>query len=86
MVSAQVVSEKITEGMKKIRYTLPDGKKLKLGISGGIALYPVHAHSGPDLLRAADAALYHAKKFRRGTFEVARGITGPLSTYPIGKG
>lgn len=85
MSSAQVVSEKITEGMKKIRYILPDGKKLKLGISGGIALYPVHAHSGPDLLRAADAALYHAKKFKRGTFEIARGITGPLSTYPIGQ-
>jgi diguanylate cyclase (GGDEF)-like protein len=86
MSSAQVVSEKITEGMKKIKYILPDGKKLKLGISGGIALYPVHAHSGPDLLRAADAALYHAKKFKRGTFEIARGITGPLSTYPIGRG
>jgi diguanylate cyclase (GGDEF)-like protein len=86
MLSAQVVSEKIVEGMKKIRYTLPDGKKLKIGISGGIALYPIHAHSGPDLLRAADAALYHAKKFERGTFEIARGITGPLSTYPIGQG
>ena len=86
MSSAQVVSEKIIEGMKKIRYILPDGKRLKIGISGGIALYPIHALSGPDLLRAADAALYHAKKFQRGTFEVARGITGPLSTYQIGQG
>jgi diguanylate cyclase (GGDEF)-like protein len=86
MSSARVVSEKITEGMKKIRYILPDGKRLKIGISGGIALYPIHAISGPDLLRAADAALYHAKKFQRGTFEIARGITGPLSTYQIGQG
>jgi predicted signal transduction protein with EAL and GGDEF domain len=86
MSSAQVVSEKIVEGMKKIRYILPDGKRLKIGISGGIALYPIHALSGPDLLRAADAALYHAKKFQRGTFEFARGITGPLSTYQIGQG
>ena len=85
MLSAQVVSEKIMEGMKKIRYRLPDGRKLKLGISGGIALFPVHARSGPDLLRAADAALYHAKKFRRGTFETARGITGPLATHQISK-
>ncbi|MGZ9234007.1 MAG: diguanylate cyclase domain-containing protein, partial [Anaerolineales bacterium] len=83
---AQVVSEKVIEGMKKIKYILPDGTRLKIGISGGIALYPIHAHSGPDLLRAADAALYHAKKFQRGTFEVARGITGPLSTYQIGQG
>lgn len=85
MLSAQVVSEKIMEGMKKIKYRLPDGKRLKLGISGGIALYPVHARSGPDLLRAADAALYHAKKFKRGTFETARGITGPLATHQFGK-
>jgi hypothetical protein len=34
-------------------------------------------------LRAADTALYHAKKFQRGTFEIARGITGPLATHPM---
>jgi diguanylate cyclase (GGDEF)-like protein len=84
--SAQVVSEKITEGMKKLKFRLPDGKRLKLGISGGIALYPIHARSGPDLLRAADAALYHAKKFKRGSFEIARGITGPLATHQLGQG
>lgn len=82
--SALVVSEKITDGMKKIKFRLPDGKRLKLGISGGIALYPVHARSGPDLLRAADAALYHAKKYKRGTFEVARGLTGSLADYQLG--
>jgi diguanylate cyclase (GGDEF)-like protein len=80
--SAQVVSEKITEGMKKLKFRLPDGKRLKLGIS----LYPIHARSGPDLLRAADAALYHAKKFKRGSFEIARGITGPLATHQLGQG
>jgi diguanylate cyclase (GGDEF)-like protein len=85
MTSTQVVSEKIMEGMKKIKFRLPDGKRLKLGISGGIALFPLHARSGPDLLRAADAALYHAKKFKRGTFEIARGMTGPLATYQIGQ-
>jgi diguanylate cyclase (GGDEF)-like protein len=84
LTSAQIVSEKIIEGMKRIKYKLPDGKRLKLGISGGIALFPVHARSGPDLLRAADAALYHAKKYQRGTFEIARGLTGPLATYPLG--
>jgi diguanylate cyclase (GGDEF)-like protein len=82
--SAQIVSEKIIEGMKNIKFRLPDGRNLELGISGGIALYPVHGRSGPDLLRAADAALYHAKKFQRGTFEIARGITGPLATHEVG--
>ena len=81
--SAQIVAEKITEGMKKLKFKLPDSKKLKLGISGGIAIYPVNARSGPDLLRSADAALYKAKKYDRGTFQVARGITGPLATHTI---
>jgi len=85
MTSAQVVSEKIVEGMKKLKYKLPDDKRLKLGISGGVALYPIHARSGPDLLRAADAALYQAKKYQRGAFEIARGITGPLATHQIGR-
>jgi len=83
--SALIVAEKITDGMKKIKLKLPDGKKLKLGISGGIAIFPVNARNGPDLLRAADAALYKAKKYDRGTFQVARGITGPLATHNIGE-
>jgi diguanylate cyclase (GGDEF)-like protein len=81
--SAKIVAEKIVEGIKKLKFKLPDGKKLKLGISGGIALFPVNARNGPDLLRASDAALYKAKKYDRGTFQVARGITGPLATHNI---
>lgn len=85
LMSAQIVTEKIIEGMKRLKYRLPDGKRLKLGISGGIALYPVHARSGPDLLRAADAALYHAKRYERGTFEIAHGVTGPLAVHQVGQ-
>ena len=84
--SAQIVSEKIIEGMKKLKFRLPDGRRLKLGISGGIALFPVHGRNGAELLRAADAALYHAKKYQRGTFSVARGVTGPLVTQQMGNG
>ncbi len=83
MTSAMIVTEKVVGGMKNLKYTFPDKKKLKLGISGGIALYPVHARNASDLLRAADAALYQAKKHKRGTFQVARGITGPISTHNI---
>lgn len=82
--SAQIVSEKIIEGMKKIKPKLPDGRKFALSISGGIALYPIHGRNGSDLLRAADAALYQAKKYNRGTFQIARGVTAPLSTHRIG--
>ena len=81
--SAQIVAEKILEGMRRIKFRLPDGKRLRLGISGGIALFPVHARAGPDLLRAADAALYHAKKYKRGTFSIAQGVTGPLPVHHL---
>jgi len=84
MSSAQIVAEKIVEGMGKLKYKLPDGRKLRLGISGGIAIFPVNARNGPDLLRSADAALYQAKKYQRGSFQVARGITGPLASHRIG--
>jgi diguanylate cyclase (GGDEF)-like protein len=81
--SARIVSDKIIEGMKKLRFKLPDGRRLKLGISGGMALFPVHARSGSDLLRAADAALYRAKKLQRGTVQLASGITAPLPGHRI---
>lgn len=86
MSSARIVTGKILEGMKRLKFALPDKKRLNLGISGGIALYPVHARNGPDLLRAADAALYQAKKHDRGTFQVARGVTGPIATHKLGDG
>lgn len=79
MSSAQIVASKIAETMRNIKYKLPDGKNLKLGISGGIALYPIHGQIAPDILRAADTALYQAKKYNRGSFQIARGITGPLA-------
>lgn len=84
--SARIVTGKILDGMKRLKYVLPDKKKLKLGISGGVAIYPVHARNAADLLRAADAALYQAKKHSRGNFQMARGVTGPIATHNIGNG
>ncbi|HSM71085.1 MAG TPA: sensor domain-containing diguanylate cyclase [Anaerolineales bacterium] len=84
IASARVVTQKIIEGMTKFKFTLPDKMKLKLGISGGMALFPLHARNGPDLLRAADAALYQAKKHNRGTFQMARGVTGPITKHNVG--
>lgn len=81
--SARIVAEKIVESMQKLKFKLPDGKNLKLGISGGIALYPTHGRTGSDLLRAADAALYQAKKYERGSFQIARGVTAPLSKIKL---
>jgi diguanylate cyclase (GGDEF)-like protein len=80
---ANIVTDKILEKMREYRFVLPDGHTIKLGVSGGIAIYPNHSRKGADLLRAADAALYMAKKHYRGTFIIARGTTGPLGKVSL---
>ncbi len=68
---AQIVARKIQEHMKNTVFTLPLGKTAALGISGGIALFPLHGKTAASLLRAADGALYRAKRAGRGRFVLA---------------
>jgi diguanylate cyclase (GGDEF)-like protein len=77
--AAQTVTRKVIELMSEYRFAFPTGKELKLGITAGIAVYPTHALNPSDLLRAADSALYHAKKYNRGQFTIAKGVTGKLN-------
>ena len=78
---AEVVTQKIIQLVKDYAPPIPGIKKSILGITGGIALYPIHSRNAGDLLRAADAALYEAKKHNRGSYAIAKGATGPL--HPI---
>jgi diguanylate cyclase (GGDEF)-like protein len=78
--SARLVTEKIIENVRKFAIATPDGQPIQLGISGGIAIYPLHGQTAPELLRAADVALYTAKKHYRGTFVAARANTTPFET------
>ena len=76
--SATIVVQKILEKVAQFSFDVPTGGKIRLGLSCGIAMYPVHANSGANLLRAADEALYRAKKQQPGWFMTARGFTGEL--------
>lgn len=76
--STRVVVEKILEKVSQFHFDAPNGDVIRIGLSGGIALYPVHALTAADLVRAADEALYRAKKHQRGSFLIARGFTGEL--------
>lgn len=78
MASTKLVTDKMLEKIKKFVFTLPDGSKLDIGMSGGIALYPIHGQTASQLLRAADEALYRAKKRQRGTFLIAAPPTAML--------
>ena len=80
---AELVTKKIIDVMKKFAYPLPGKRPIVLGITAGIAVYPLHSGSAPDLLRAADSALYQAKRHSRGSYGIARGVTGPLKQIQI---
>ena len=76
--ATKLVTSKMLEKLRKFVFTLPDGSQLNIGMSGGIALYPIHGQTASQLLRAADEALYRSKKHQRGTFLIATPPTGQL--------
>ena len=78
---AELITQKIIELVKKYTPPITGIKDIKLSISAGVAMYPMHSKNAGDLLRAADAALYQAKKHFRGSYVIAKGATGPL--HPI---
>lgn len=49
-----------------------EGRRLSVGVSIGIAVYPRDAMSTLDLIRAADTAMYQAKQQGKGRFEFHR--------------
>jgi diguanylate cyclase (GGDEF)-like protein/PAS domain S-box-containing protein len=60
VANAQQTAEKICSCLS-IAYEV-DGKILQIGVSIGIALYPLHGSNAMQLVRYADEAMYEAKK------------------------
>jgi diguanylate cyclase (GGDEF)-like protein len=88
---------KATQGVaaaEKIRgllanHAFPFAEKQPLGcisISGGVAEYPVHGLDAAKLLRAADEALYEAKRSGRNRVLPARSVAPESSAAPAGAG
>jgi diguanylate cyclase (GGDEF)-like protein len=81
--AAQAVTQKVIGLMDEYQFPLPKDVNLKLGLTAGISVYPTHASTPSDLLRAADAALYYAKKHYRGRYIIAKGDTGRLNSVKV---
>ncbi|KVC86000.1 diguanylate cyclase domain-containing protein [Burkholderia ubonensis] len=70
------IADAILSGMTP-SIVLADGRAVPTMMSIGIALYPDHASDASGLLRAADAAMYRAKRTRPGSWQLAEGVAGP---------
>lgn len=66
---AVVVAQKVLTAMSQ-PVAIAEGEWIAPGISIGIAFYPTHGESCEQLLRAADDAMYLAKKGGRGCYQV----------------
>lgn len=67
------IADEILSGMAP-SIELPDGRVVATMMSAGVALYPDHASDASGLLRAADAAMYRAKRARPGSWQLAEGV------------
>ncbi|MEG3620305.1 sensor domain-containing diguanylate cyclase [Magnetovibrio sp. PR-2] len=73
--SAGEVASKLIETLSQ-PFALSDGKTGHIGASIGIAFFPDHGQDMEALLKAADQAMYHAKKAGKGTHHFAEPICG----------
>jgi len=55
------------------------GRTLRVGLSIGVAVYPDHASNTEGLLRAADEAMYEAKRGGRDTYRLTSGHADAVS-------
>jgi diguanylate cyclase (GGDEF)-like protein len=58
-IDIERAAERLVQGFQEP--LLVDGRELLMGLSLGASLFPVHGRDPEGLLRAADAALFHAK-------------------------
>lgn len=69
---AERIADKIVASMR-LPIQLDDGRRVPSALSVGIAFYPDDGQDPASLLNAADAAMYQAKRSRRGHRQAARG-------------
>lgn len=61
---AQSVAERAEAAVAHLRHPMPDGSEVQVTCSVGLALHPRDGRTGKELLRAADAQMYHQKRSR----------------------
>lgn len=63
---AWLMGTRLLNALKECTLRTPEGELIPVRVTMGVALYPIDAQNGRDLIEAADRALYWAKKNSRG--------------------
>jgi diguanylate cyclase (GGDEF)-like protein len=71
--SADQVARRVVKGVLKQHHELSDRSRVTVGVSAGLSVYPSDGRTSAQLLQAADAAMYAAK--REGGRQVERSRT-----------
>jgi diguanylate cyclase (GGDEF)-like protein len=78
---AELVARRVVSGVLLQRHELTDGSRVSVGVSAGLAAYPTDGRTPAQLLQAADAAMYAAKRSGGRAVERPRNVapkSGPL--------
>ena len=59
---ADHVARRVVSGVLQQSHELSDGSRVSVGVSAGLAVYPTDGRNSAQLLQAADAAMYAAKR------------------------
>lgn len=68
---AETLAERLRERIARHAVRLNDDQEISVSVSIGVATYPEHAQSAESLLKAADRAMYAAKRLGRNRVSVA---------------
>ena len=68
---AQEVARRVIVDVRETKHEMSDGSLTRVGVSGGLAMYPDNGRTATLLLQAADSAMYSAKRARAGRREQA---------------
>ena len=75
MELTQQRAEQVRQGVADIRVKVQGQTFASITISEGVAVFPENGPTGPDILRAADEALYRAKLMGRNHVAIAEGAS-----------
>jgi diguanylate cyclase (GGDEF)-like protein len=80
-----IVAERVLEAVRARPFNAGDTER-EITASVGVASFPVHGRSAAEVLRAADTALYAAKRAGRDAWRVAGMSPGPVQVSQVGQG